>query len=46
LVDQGVITQAQADKRLATMQASEAKVKGGKAGRGHGVGMGMGWLGF
>jgi hypothetical protein len=44
LVDNGVITQSQADKRLATMQAAETKVKGksGRMGR-HG-GMGMDWL--
>lgn len=48
LVSNGIITQAQADKRLATMQAAETKVKGkgGRMGRHNGGGMGMGWLGL
>ncbi len=48
LVDKGVITQAQADARIATMQkmADKVKAKKGKGfGRGHGVGMG-GMFGF
>jgi ribosomal protein L19E len=43
LVDKGVITQSQADKRLATVQAKKANVKGYKMGKRHGHGMDMGW---
>ena len=46
LVSRGVITQSQADKRLATMQAAQTNAKGGKGmkgGRHGGLGMGMGW---
>jgi hypothetical protein len=45
LVDKGVITQAQADARIATMQKMADKVKGkkGKGGMGHGMGGGMGF---
>lgn len=41
LVSQGIITQAQADKRLAFMQTQTAnrKAKGFARGRGHGMGM-------
>lgn len=49
LVDKGVITQAQADARFATMQKQADKVKGKKGkgfGRGHGMGMGGGMFGF
>jgi hypothetical protein len=43
LVDKGVITQAQADTRIATMQKMSDKVKGkkGKGGMGHGMGFGF-----
>ena len=34
LVDKGIITQAQADKRLQIMRNREAKIKSGKMGRG------------
>jgi len=43
LVNKGVITQAQADKRLATMQTKQANAKGNKMGKRHGRGMDMGW---
>ncbi len=47
LVDKGVITQAQADARLATMQKMADKMKDkkgkGKGGMGHGMGMGFGF---
>jgi len=45
LVSKGVITQAQADARIATMEKMKAENKG-KKGKGHGMGMGMGMYGF
>lgn len=45
LVDKGVITQAQADARIATMQQMAEKMKD-KKGKGKGHGMGMGLFGF
>jgi hypothetical protein len=45
LVDQGVITQAQADARIAFMETNEGKFTGRGEGRGNGGmrGMGMGF---
>ncbi len=47
LVDKGVITQAQADARIATMQKMAENMKDkkgkGKGGMGHGMGMGFGF---
>lgn len=43
LVSKGILTQAQADKRLAFMQAQSSK--SGKWGK-HGMGRGMGMMGF
>lgn len=47
LVEKGVITQAQADARIATMQKMADKMKDkkekGKGGFGHGMGMGFGF---
>jgi hypothetical protein len=45
LVTKGVITQAQADKRLATMQTKSTNKKEGKHG-GHGMKGMMGGFGF
>jgi hypothetical protein len=45
LVTKGVITQAQADKRLATMQTKSANKKDSKRG-GHGMKGMMGGFGF
>jgi len=44
LVTRGIITQAQADKRLATMQNQQKNIKT-KMGKRHGLGQGMG-MGF